>query len=90
MLLIIRLNCISCGHYINLHEDVYAEYEGLIKCEACSALLKIKVHEGALKTMAIERILKPVPIESGPAEHEKSFVTRRTHLKSQRDESPQG
>ncbi|MCX6141788.1 MAG: hypothetical protein NTZ35_01075 [Ignavibacteriales bacterium] len=52
MLSILRLNCISCGHSVNLHEDVYADYEGLIKCDACGELLNIKIQEGKLRSMA--------------------------------------
>lgn len=52
MLPILRLNCISCGHSVNLHEDVYADYEGLIKCDACGELLNIKIQEGKLRSMA--------------------------------------
>jgi uncharacterized Zn finger protein len=73
MLPILRLNCISCGHFINLHEDVYADYEGLIKCDACGGILNIKIQEGKLKSMAFERIAKPAPPYHGG---EESFVAR--------------
>lgn len=69
MLPILRLNCISCGRFINLHEDVYADYEGLIKCDACGGILNIKIQEGKLKSMAFERIAKPADLEE-------SFVAR--------------
>ncbi len=52
MLPILRLNCIGCGHSVNLHEDVYADYEGLIKCDACGELLNIKIQEGKLRSIA--------------------------------------
>ena len=55
----LKLNCISCGHSIALHEDVYADYEGSIKCNACSAILSVKLQEGKLKLMDFVRIAKP-------------------------------
>jgi uncharacterized Zn finger protein len=69
MLPILRLNCISCGHFINLHEDVYADYEGLIKCDACGGILNIKIQEGKLKSMAFVSKAKPLDLEE-------SFVAR--------------
>lgn len=71
MLPILRLNCISCGHFINLHEDVYADYEGHIKCDACGGILNIKIQEGKLKSMAF--VSKPKPLDL-----EESFIARHT------------
>ena len=47
-----KINCISCGHNVNLG-DVYDDYEGPVKCFACSALLGIKTEEGQIKTIKI-------------------------------------
>lgn len=69
MLPILRLNCISCGHFINLHEDVYADYEGLIKCDACGGILNIKIQEGKLKSMAFVS-------KANSADLEESFIAR--------------
>ena len=71
MLPILRLNCISCGHFINLHEDVYADYEGLIKCDACGGILNINIQEGKLKSMAFESKGKPADVEE-------SFIARHS------------
>ena len=60
----LRLNCISCGHSIALHEDVYLDYEGQIKCNACSAILSVKMEDGKLKSMDFVRFSKPSPEES--------------------------
>jgi DNA-directed RNA polymerase subunit RPC12/RpoP len=43
-----RINCLNCGHKIEL-DDVYDDYEGLIKCMTCRALLNIKTEDSKLK-----------------------------------------
>ncbi len=47
----LRLNCISCGHSVSLDENVYVDYDGPIKCNACSAILSVKMEDGKLKSM---------------------------------------
>jgi hypothetical protein len=43
-----KLNCLSCGHSLDLHED-YDNYEGLVKCYVCGALLLIRTEQGDIK-----------------------------------------
>ncbi len=43
-----KINCLSCGHQVVL-DDAYDNYEGLVKCFACGAMLEIKTDEGNLK-----------------------------------------
>ena len=43
-----KINCLSCGHKVDL-DDVYDNYEGQVKCWACSAMLDIKTDEGKLR-----------------------------------------
>ena len=53
-----KINCLSCGHNIDL-DDAYAEnYEGSIKCFGCSATLEIKTEQSAVRF---------VHLNSGPA-----------------------
>ena len=52
-----KINCLSCGHKVEL-DDAYDDFEGLVKCFACTALLEIKTEEGRLKTA---RFVKLVP-----------------------------
>lgn len=47
-----KINCLSCGHNINL-DDSYSDYEGQVKCFACSALLEIKLDQGSVKKVQI-------------------------------------
>jgi hypothetical protein len=46
-----KLNCLSCGHSLDLHGD-YDDYEGLVKCFVCGALLLIRSEEGNVKRVA--------------------------------------
>jgi hypothetical protein len=43
-----KLNCLSCGHSVDLHRD-YDDYEGLVKCYVCGALLMICTEDGHVK-----------------------------------------
>jgi ribosomal protein S27E len=43
-----KINCLSCGHKVDL-DDVYDDYEGQVKCWACSAILDIKTEDGKLR-----------------------------------------
>ena len=45
-----KINCLSCGHKVDL-DDVYDDYEGLVKCFICGALLQIRAEEGRLKSV---------------------------------------
>jgi hypothetical protein len=57
-----KLNCLSCGHAIDLHRD-YSDYNGQVKCFVCSALLTIRTEDGAVKSVT----LSPRASQSGPA-----------------------
>ena len=45
-----KINCLSCGHTIDL-DETYSDYEGQVKCYACSALLEIKLVECLIKSV---------------------------------------
>jgi predicted RNA-binding Zn-ribbon protein involved in translation (DUF1610 family) len=51
-----RINCLSCGHKVEL-DDTYSDFEGPIKC-LCGALLEIRTEEGMLKAI---KIAEPSP-----------------------------
>jgi hypothetical protein len=42
-----KINCLCCGHSIELGE-AYSDYDGQVKCYACSALLEIKLEESLI------------------------------------------
>ena len=43
-----KLNCLSCGHSLDLHSD-YDDYEGMVKCYVCGVLLMIRTEDGHMK-----------------------------------------
>ena len=51
-----KINCLSCGHTVVL-DDAYDNYEGQVKCFACSAILEIKTEEGNVKTVHFTKIV---------------------------------
>lgn len=48
----IKLNCISCGHLMELGE-AYEDYQGEIRCWGCQALIDVTLHDGKLQTMKL-------------------------------------
>jgi hypothetical protein len=48
-----KINCLSCGHNIDL-DDAYADhYEGEIKCFGCNARLEIRTEQSALRCVRL-------------------------------------
>lgn len=48
-----KINCLSCGHNIDL-DDAYAEhYEGEIKCYGCNAALEIRTEQNAIRCVRL-------------------------------------
>jgi|SRR5208282_4337423 len=48
-----KINCLSCGHNIDL-DDAYAEhYEGEIKCYGCNAALEIRTEQSAIRCVRL-------------------------------------
>jgi hypothetical protein len=48
----IKLNCISCGHLMELGA-AYEDYQGELRCWGCHALVEVTLHEGKLQTMKL-------------------------------------
>jgi hypothetical protein len=40
-----KVNCLSCGHNVVL-DDAYNDFEGMLRCYVCSALLEVKTSDG--------------------------------------------
>jgi hypothetical protein len=57
-----KLNCLSCGHTVDPHND-YNDYNGQVKCFVCGALLTVRTEDGAVKSVT----LFPRPSPSGAA-----------------------
>ncbi len=47
-----KVNCLSCGHVLDLHDD-YDDYEGQVKCCICRAVLKIRTRDGQVKMVNV-------------------------------------
>jgi DNA-directed RNA polymerase subunit RPC12/RpoP len=48
-----KINCLTCGHNIDL-DDAYSEnYEGEIKCYGCGATLEIKTEQNAIRAVRL-------------------------------------
>ena len=48
----IKINCLSCGHVVDL-SDAYNDYDGLVRCYACSAMLHVTLSEGSVKSVMV-------------------------------------
>ncbi|MFZ0889051.1 MAG: hypothetical protein WA005_11405 [Candidatus Binataceae bacterium] len=44
-----KINCLSCGHNIDLDEAYADHYEGQIKCFGCNASLEIRTEQSAVR-----------------------------------------
>ena len=60
-----KINCLSCGHKVDL-DDVYDDYQGLIRCLTCAAMLEIKTEEGQLRSVRWATV-SPSPMEEKTA-----------------------
>jgi predicted RNA-binding Zn-ribbon protein involved in translation (DUF1610 family) len=62
---IMRINCISCGHKVEL-DDAYDDFEGPVKC-LCGAMLMIRTEEGRLKGINLaEPLSRQVVTKANP------------------------
>ena len=57
-----KINCLSCGHRVDL-ADAYDDYEGEVKCFACSAILDIKTHEGNIRAVKFVKLVPRPSVE---------------------------
>jgi DNA-directed RNA polymerase subunit N (RpoN/RPB10) len=49
-----KVNCLSCGHSLDLH-DAYDNYRGQIRCFICGALLNLRAEEGQVLSVVVAR-----------------------------------
>ena len=74
-----KINCLSCGHNIDL-DDAYADrYEGEIKCFGCNARLEIRTEQSALRCV---RLVGSPAGESTRAEVGRNETTAGAGVKS--------
>ena len=48
-----KVNCLSCGHNVDLDEAYAENYEGAVKCFGCDAMLAIKTEQGSLRVVQL-------------------------------------
>ncbi|MGA7871205.1 MAG: hypothetical protein WCA22_09930 [Candidatus Binatus sp.] len=48
-----KINCLSCGHNVDLDEAYAENYEGAVKCYGCDAMLAIKTEQGSLRVVQL-------------------------------------
>jgi hypothetical protein len=44
-----KINCLSCGHNIDLDEAYAENYDGRIKCFACNAILELRTEQSSIR-----------------------------------------
>jgi len=41
-----KVQCISCGHEVNLNHSIFDDYEGPVKCFSCGSMMEVKTAQG--------------------------------------------
>ncbi|MEI8355805.1 MAG: hypothetical protein WCG31_06930 [Deltaproteobacteria bacterium] len=57
-----KINCLSCGHTIDL-DEAYSDYEGQVKCYTCSALLEVKLEDNLIKYVKFIKLTRSTSAE---------------------------
>lgn len=52
-----NINCLSCGHTIEL-DEVYSDYAGQVKRYACSTLLEVKLEESLVESVKFLKLTR--------------------------------
>ncbi|MBI3947535.1 MAG: hypothetical protein HY321_16550 [Armatimonadetes bacterium] len=60
-----KINCLSCGHKVEL-DDAYSGYEGEIRCLICAALLHVRIEEGSVRSVRLARQVVARPAAALP------------------------
>jgi uncharacterized Zn finger protein len=55
-----KVDCISCGHEVDLNHDVFRDYEGSVKCFCCGTMMDIATSEGMLHSISLPRDSKNI------------------------------
>ena len=58
-----RIDCVSCGHEINLNHDLFDNYEGPVKCFICSTMMEITTTQGVINSINLLNILTRPPVD---------------------------
>lgn len=61
-----RINCLGCGHLLDIGDD-YDDYKGPAKCNICGATLEIRTEEGNVKSTKLLADPRCCPCDEGSA-----------------------
>lgn len=68
-----KVNCISCGHKVDL-DQAYDDYDGIVKCFICGAILEIRTEQGNVKAVGLANASPHTPpsgrVKRGDAAHQ--------------------
>jgi len=78
----VKINCLSCGHNVELDEAYGDHYEGLIRCYGCGAMLEILTEQGAI------RYVRFVSASLNESEGPPSVKQRRSESEAEHGASP--
>jgi hypothetical protein len=53
-----KLNCVSCGHSVNL-DDAYDDYNGDIRCLVCGSMLQVVIEHEHVKSVKLAALGSP-------------------------------
>lgn len=47
-----KVNCLTCGHSIDL-DDAYGDYQGEVRCFVCGSLLEVRIESDRIKSVRL-------------------------------------
>ncbi len=53
-----KLNCLSCGHTVDL-DDAYDDYSGDIKCFVCGSMLEVVIEHEHIRSVKLAAAAEP-------------------------------
>ena len=87
-----KINCLSCGHNVDLDSAYDENYEGAVKCYGCDAMLEIKTEEGSLRGVRLyvpreqlEREVESNPLADHRSDDHRGGVDHNGALRSHAD-----
>lgn len=78
-----KINCLSCGHNIDL-DDAYGDhYEGQVKCFGCEARLEIHTEHGAIRYVHLLNVPPQEALTNGEVHKQKGHAGKMRQPKVQ-------
>ncbi|MFX1739899.1 hypothetical protein PXJ20_31755 [Paraburkholderia sp. A1RI_3L] len=70
-----KIHCISCGHQLDLDDQTYEHYDGLVRCWVCKSMMKVHIVDSSVESLTFpdtatsSREAKSIPPSSPPVLH---------------------